>query len=454
MSGTYLTRSTTTRTNDRKFTFSCWFKKSTTGTDEYFVTNYESGNDFGYINNGNTDKFVIYDKAGGTERLQAESNFVIRDTNAWYHLVYSVDSTASSNRVKFYINGVDRFSDFTVATAMAQNSSVGFQQGTTSNGFRVGSQQTGSATFNGLMSHVNFVDGLQLDASAFGETDSTTGEWKIKTSPTVSEYGNNGFFILKDGNSVTDQSGKGNNFGIGGSVGSLTKTEDNPSNVFATINPLNSYYAAGTFTYGNNVVLLPNKNGAWNTGTLGMTSGKYYWEIKCTGSSNGEELQLGIADKSPVGNNAGSTAGKSFGYNANGEYGIYAYNGAFIGNAVANPYTSYGSATTNGIAMIAVDLDNNKFYAGANGTWFASGNPATGANGKTIQAVASTVDGCYYPAISTYQGYDGKVECNFGNGYFADNAVSSAGTNASGVGIFEYDVPTGYTALSTKGLNL
>ena len=29
----------------------------------------------------------------------------------------------------------------------------------------------------------------------------------------------------------------------------------------------------------------------------------------------------------------------------------------------------------------------------------------------------------------------------------------SAGTNASGIGKFEYDVPTGYTALSTKGLN-
>jgi len=43
---------------------------------------------------------------------------------------------------------------------------------------------------------------------------------------------------------------------------------------------------------------------------------------------------------------------------------------------------------------------------------------------------------------------------NFGNGYFGTTAVSSAGTNASDNGIFEYDVPTGYTALSTKGLNL
>ena len=67
------------------------------------------------------------------------------------------------------------------------------------------------------------------------ETDATTGEWKIKTSPTVT-YGTNGFFILKDGNSVTDQSGEGNNFTLGG--GTLTDLKDNPDNVFATMNAL------------------------------------------------------------------------------------------------------------------------------------------------------------------------------------------------------------------------
>ena len=51
--------------------------------------------------------------------------------------------------------------------------------------------------------------------SDFGETDSTTGEWKIKTSLSVS-YGTNGFFIFKDGNSVTDQSGNSNNFAVEG----------------------------------------------------------------------------------------------------------------------------------------------------------------------------------------------------------------------------------------------
>jgi len=47
----------------------------------------------------------------------------------------------------------------------------------------------------------------------------------------------------------------------------------------------------------------------------------------------------------------------------------------------------------------------------------------------------------------------GEYQVNYGNGYFGDSAVSSAGTNASGIGIFEHDVPANYTALSTKGLN-
>ena len=44
------------------------------------------------------------------------------------------------------------------------------------------------------------------------------------------------FFILKDAGSVTDQSGNGNNFTVAN--GTLTNTEDCPSNVFATLNPL------------------------------------------------------------------------------------------------------------------------------------------------------------------------------------------------------------------------
>jgi hypothetical protein len=42
------------------------------------------------------------------------------------------------------------------------------------------------------------------------------------------------------------------------------------------------------------------------------------------------------------------------------------------------------------------------------------------------------------------------VSANFGNGYFGTTAVASAGINASGIGIFEYDVPAGYMLYQLK----
>ena len=45
------------------------------------------------------------------------------------------------------------------------------------------------------------------------------------------------------------------------------------------------------------------------------------------------------------------------------------------------------------------------------------------------------------------------VNLNAGNGYFANNAVSSAQNPSDGVGIFEFTPPTNYRALCTKSIN-
>ena len=453
MANTYLTRTPSSTGNRKIFTTSFWMKRSKLGGQQpLFSTDLDNTNNnytMFYLDGG--DGIGFFNTDGGVSNVDYLTNRKLRDTNSWYHIVIVFDSTQSSgNRIKFYINGV-RETSFANSTEPNQDADNTWFNRTYEHMIGTRSYDT-STYFDGLMSYVAFVDGTAELPTIFGETDSVTGQWKIKTDITPSvAWGTNGFLILKNGNSLTDESTNTNNFTLGG--GTLTNTLDCPDNVFCTINPLNSYWAGGTFSNGNNTVVLPNKSGAWNTGTLGMTSGKYYWEIKCTGTGNGEELQFGIADKSPTGNTGSGVAGTAFGINSNGEYGIYAYNGAFIGNGVSNPYTSYGSSTANGIAMFAVDLDNNKFYGGLNGTWFASGNPATGANGKTIQAVADTQDGCYYPAVGTYQGYTGTAECNFGNGYFGTTAVTSAGTAGSTPGTFEYDVPSGFQPLSTKGLN-
>jgi hypothetical protein len=99
---------------------------------------------------------------------------------------------------------------------------------------------------------------------------------------------------------------------------------------------------------------------------------------------------------------------------------------------------------------MALDLDNNKLYFAKNGTWQNSGVPTSGSTGTGAISVNSGYT--YFIGTSNYN--SSATTFNFGNGYFGTTAVSSAGTNASGNGIFEYDVPTGFTALSTKGLNL
>ena len=103
--------------------------------------------------------------------------------------------------------------------------------------------------------------------------------------------------------------------------------------------------------------------------------------------------------------------------------------------------------------MCAMDLDNNYVYFGKNGVWYNSGDPTSGSSGT--YAFSSFTNDFYLPFMANNNGSQASgFSFNFGNGYFGTTAVSSAGTNASNNGIFEYDVPTGYTALSTKGLNL
>ena len=117
--------------------------------------------------------------------------------------------------------------------------------------------------------------------------------------------------------------------------------------------------------------------------------------------------------------------------------------------------SSTGSTYTTGdIIGVAVDVTNSKLYFHKNGTYITIGgytqNPSTGSYGFDISA--RTAEGTLGFGVSSWNN-SGIWQVNFGNGYFGTTQITSEGTNASGIGKFEYDVPTGFTALSTKGLN-
>jgi hypothetical protein len=448
MASTYLTRTPSSATNRKTFTFSVWIKRNQTTTQERIFDVSTGGTTQGTLLITSGNKLQFY---AGSGQSDVTTNRLFRDVNAWYHIVLAVDTTqaTASDRVKLYVNGVQETS-FQLSDYPSQNYDTLFNSTTE---HRLGKRWDSDQYFNGYMSHAHFIDGTAYDASAFGSTDSTTGEWKINTSPSVT-YGTNGFFILKDGNSVTDQSGNSNNFTVAG--GTLTNTEDCPSNVFATLNPLQSQISGATLSNGNNKIV--TTTGSPYTGTtvatLGVSSGKYYWEAKVKSSISTTMPCFSIVGENCIIANylTSTTVGDYVTYSPRVSNEIYE---RYNDGANTNNY-SYGDGSTinvNDIIGCALDKDNGKVFWSINGVWQNSGDPVNGT--YPASSNVNNLRGDFvFPAFGD-ENYStsATLEINFGNGYFGTTAVSSAGTNASGNGIFEYDVPTGFTALSTKGLN-
>ena len=131
----------------------------------------------------------------------------------------------------------------------------------------------------------------------------------------------------------------------------------------------------------------------------------------------------------------------------------------FTGGSGSSFVSAHNSAGTypNHVCMVALDLDNNKFYFGINGSWENSGDPTSGATGtgaKAIAAASTTPTGLWFPAISDkHNSYNSTFDMNFGGtSAFGATAVASANQDGNGYGNFEFSVPSGYYALCTKNL--
>ena len=445
MASTYLTRATSDpQSSNTTATYSVWVKKTKNGADGciWGGSYYSSDNTFN-IKFLSGDNLQIVSVRGASTKADLRTTRLFRDVNAWYHIVVAIDTTqgTASDRIKLYINGVQETS-FSTNTQPSQNENLYLDSGAGAN-YYIGQRGGNTQYFDGCMSHFHYVDGSQLAPTVFGSTDSTTGEWQINTSPSYT-VGTKGFFVLKDGNSGTDQSANSNNFTVGG--GTLTKTEDCPSNVFATLNPLQS--GSITFSNGNNTQGNTSSTGQNAMTTLGAVAGKFYAEVKCTAvGSNGTNVGFVNLNKSNLMNQSISSGQDNF------SAGLYSGpNNGPIYYSSETTFANVGTTSDGDIIQLAMDLDNGYLYWGRNGTWLNSGDPTSAGSGTGGLATSNLGDG--HIGFNMWQRNSANASWNFGNGYFGTTAVSSAGTNASGNGIFEYDVPTGYTALSTKGLNL
>ena len=448
MASTYLSFTQGAATSRRIFTISVWVKRANLSAQQQIFETWLDNNNRFDVQFTASDKILVQHTLGGSTSINIETSRLFRDTSAWYHIVVEVDTTqaTASDRVKIYINGSQETS-LSPATYPSQNLDLALGTASYTN-FLGKYSSAGGNYFDGSMSHVHFIDGTAYDATAFGEYDAN-GVWKIKTDVSVT-YGTNGYFILKDGNSVTDQSGNGNNFTASGT---LTNTEDCPSNVFCVLNPLS--HLKGWTTTDGNTTFNSGTVTDWSSavaGTIGASTGKYYWEVKFT--SGDAYSILGVLPLDQYWRcNKGSTTENVYNYAQNIQFDTSG-SGSLRNYVSSN--TTFPQVSLNDIFSFAMDMDNRKCWIGVNGVWYNSGNPATGTNPTwDTTEFNSDWDGGFVPFTQGYYiSNSTEFKFNFGNGYFGTTAVASAGTNASGIGIFEYDVPTGYTALSTKGLNL
>jgi len=409
----------------KTFTISCWFKRSNLTSFQYLweMGGNDNANDRFFARFQNTDSLRIMDSA----TVFRETNRLFRDPSAWYHLVVAVDTTDSTadNRIKIYVNGVQETS-FATSNNPGQNDQKGFSDDSAHTIGRTGVDD--GFSFDGYMADFNAVGGSQLAPTSFGETNDN-GVWIPKNY--TGSYGTNGFELefkqlgtAADATSIgADTSGNNNHFSQTNVTPAVDRTEDTPTNNFCTFNAVDTSSNI-TLTEGNTVATA-NSNHSASRATIGLRSGKWYWENKIVSDSGGPAVGI-MAANATLGDQLNSTPSR-----------FYRDSGQKYSNGSAS---SYGDTFTTGdIISVALDMDNGALYFYKNGTIQNSGTAAF-----TDLLTATTEH--WLPAVKLY---NEAISINFGN---PSHSISSGNSDSAGFGNFEYAPPANYYSLCSKNL--
>ena len=433
----YLQKGVSSAGNRKTFTYSVWCKR-TESSSTYsgnsanclFYQGDTDGNEFGYITFNGEDKIEIqiYDYPTNQGRKITSQRF--RDPNAWYHIVFRVDTTNSTanDRIRLYVNGGEVTDFVTNDGTTSQNLDTWFNDTTFD-------QYIGKAGYNnlymdGYLAEIHFVDGSSLDPSSFGFTDPVTSIWMPKRYEGT--YGTNGFYLDFADNSSTaalgiDKSPNGNdwtpnNFSVSAGSGNDSML-DTPTNNFPT---LSSVDMSGNALEDANLQGGTAGTSGWRhtRSTVPLPStGKWYWEYK-------------VPDASADGSNGWMTgiAYSNLGYtqdinsNSTGLYGRQTENK--YNNSSSDPTTGshFSTPSNNDILQYAYDADSQTLFTGRNNTWELSANPVTGANPNWTNVASGG-----FPMVGSY-GSSRYVIINFGQQGFS------------------YTPPAGYESLSGNNL--
>ena len=420
----YLSKVFAVAGNRKTWTWSAWVKRASLATgDHQFL-----------FSAGTTNRFALFISSANNIEIHGNGNIwrvttpVYRDSSAWFHLtcVLNTPDGTTQNRTRLYINGVE-VTTWSTNVSITQNDDFDINNTIT---HEIGRNPDGSNRFfNGYLTNIHFIDGQALTPSSFTETDATTGQLIPKTY--TGSYGTNGFNLLFADNSAAtastlgkDYSGLGNNwtpnnFSVTAGAGNDSLV-DSPTNYgtdtgvggtvrgnYATLNPLNAGPST-TLSNGNLFFTFTSASSRLCTSTIGMSSGKWYWEgTFATGDFSGTS-GLGIA-KPPINLSDSVDQSNVYAYHANGQKFVNGDHGSSFG----------ATYTTSDIIGIAFNADTGELFGYKNGTL-----QGTIATGLTV--------GPYFSVVNSYS--NSSWDINYGQRAFA------------------YTAPSGYKGLCTQNL--
>jgi hypothetical protein len=305
----YLNRTPAGAGNRRTWTYSAWIKRGNitpaAGGQSLFyagssTTTPRGGIVFGNAGTDNKLSFngMLYNTT--TQVLGLETSAEFRDPSAWYHIVVVLDTTqaTSSNRAKIYVNG-SQVTAFGTATYPSLNQELQYNDAI----LHATRHPSGDYEYDGYLAEVNFIDGQALTPSSFGSTNATTGVWQ--PAKYTGTYGTNGFYLPFSDIATTSGSNAGLGKDFSGNANYWTTNNisvtagttydamiDVPTNTSATVanyavlNPVIPYVAGIALSNGNlNVAYSSGSGSVGVLGTIGISSGKWYWEYTFTATN-------------------------------------------------------------------------------------------------------------------------------------------------------------------------
>lgn len=434
----YLTRTPTSNGNTKTWTWSAWVKRGRLGAVQCFNG---SNQDCPFQFDGNDQILLVI--PASTQAIKTTRRY--RDSGAWYHIVIACDTTqaTASNRLKIYTNGV-----LETALDATNYPTLNVDTGYNSTSYKMflgANRDADILGFDGTITDFYWVDGQALDASYFGQTSSTTGQW-IPKAPSVvrtavGNFGTNGCYLPFSNKTSTttlgydykaaDRSGTLCDWGLNNFNTSDGLTEGYDAN-FAILSE--NYGKGGTntsITQGGlqwNFSNSSGLSGACSTLTL-PSSGKWFFEFRGT-AMTGSQWWGGVCNPYNRPSNA----------NFPGYYsGDYCYGNNTGEKSNNNVQSSYGASwTTNDVIGVLADVTAGSL------TFYKNGVSQTAA--WTGLSMANWVFIVGSGATSA------TIEANFGQGTFVTSNGGAGYQDANGRGKFQYAVPSGALALCEKNI--